>query len=361
MVNTSVKSWQQKGDVRVFIPGEWVIIRHIDLPDGTVRQEDRVVPALLEEELGEDIDTLHFAVLYVEQQRAAVAVIRHQKMQWLSDWLQQTCIFPMTVLPDWMAFKSGQCIIHNNRCLMRSGQWQGWSAELSMVDSILRADEQKFREHIQLYLSAPPTSELISQFSYYHESLQVREYSEANREILFAGSLQCGRWRGRTNYRSLWRRWRSLVWVVVLVVCLLPLQRMVTLLTLEARTKVWQEMVDHMIEKETGKPASETVRARFNTFLLSLSQPRLENELLVILPQVARVLASLQQAVNITGLTFEQNEKRLSVTLRARNKADLDATLTALSAEFRVEEENVQKEAYQISTVLTISRKNDSE
>lgn len=357
MVNTSVNSWQLKGDVRVFIPGEWVTIRYIDLPVGTVRQVERVVPALLEEELGEDIDNLHFAVLSVEQQQVVVAVIRHQKMQWLSDWLQQTGIFPKTVLPDWMAFTSGQCIVHDNRCLMRSGQWQGWSAELSMVDSILRADEQLCREHLQLYLSPPPTSNLISLFSYYHESVTVREYSEANREILFAGSLQCGRWRGRTDYRSCWRRWRYLVWVVVLVLCLLPLQRMVTLLTLEARTDVWQERVDHMIEKETGKSASEPLRARFNAFLLSLSQPHLENELLVILPRVARVLAPLQQAVSITELTFEQNEKRLNVTLRARNKADLDAALTALSAEFRVEEGNVQKEAHQISTVLTIRPK----
>lgn len=361
-VKTGVKTWQQrqqKADVRVFIPGEWVIVRYIDLPDGTVRHADRVVPTLLEEELCEDIDTLHFSILSVEQNRVAVAVIRHQKMQRLSDWLQETGLFPRIVLPDWMAFTSGQGIVHGNRCLMRTGQWQGWSAEVSMVASIIQADEQVCGEHLQLYLSEPSPPELTQLFSYRYESVQVRQYSEALREKQSVGSLLCGRWRPRTNYWYYWRRWRFLVWVAVLVMCLLPLQRRVTLLTLESQAAAWQARIDRVAEKEAGAPVSDQLRARFNDFLQSLSRPLPEDELLIILPQVARVLASREQTVSFSGLTFEQNEQRLSVALQARNMADLDTVRTALSAEFEVEEGGVQEEGQGISTLLTLKQKSD--
>ena len=47
---------------RSYIPGEWISVWQVELPDVARKQIPTILPALLEEELNQDIDELHFAL-----------------------------------------------------------------------------------------------------------------------------------------------------------------------------------------------------------------------------------------------------------------------------------------------------------
>ncbi|EGB67000.1 gspL protein [Escherichia coli TA007] len=83
-----LQQWLQTDTIRLYIPGEWISVWQVELPDVPRKQIPTILPALLEEELNQDIDELHFAPLKIDQQLATVAVIHQQHMRNIAQWLQ---------------------------------------------------------------------------------------------------------------------------------------------------------------------------------------------------------------------------------------------------------------------------------
>ncbi|WP_249921084.1 type II secretion system protein GspL, partial [Escherichia coli] len=90
--NEQLQQWLQTDAIRLYIPGEWISVWQAELPDIPRRQIPTILPALLEEDLNQDIDELHFAPLKIDQQRATVAVIHQQHMRNIAQWLQENGI-----------------------------------------------------------------------------------------------------------------------------------------------------------------------------------------------------------------------------------------------------------------------------
>lgn len=65
-----LQQWLQTDAIRLYIPGEWISVWQVELPDVPRKQIPTILPALLEEELNQDIDELHFAPLKIDQQLA---------------------------------------------------------------------------------------------------------------------------------------------------------------------------------------------------------------------------------------------------------------------------------------------------
>lgn len=56
-----LQQWLQTDAIRLSVPGEWISVWQVELPDVPHKQIPTILPALLEEELNQDIDELHFA------------------------------------------------------------------------------------------------------------------------------------------------------------------------------------------------------------------------------------------------------------------------------------------------------------
>ncbi|STG22000.1 type II secretion system protein L [Escherichia coli] len=81
VANEQLQQWLQTDAIRLYIPGEWISVWQVELPVVARKQIPTILPALLEEELNQDIDELHFAPLKIDQQLATVAVIHQQHMR----------------------------------------------------------------------------------------------------------------------------------------------------------------------------------------------------------------------------------------------------------------------------------------
>ena len=71
VADEQLQQWLQTDAIRLYIPGEWISVWQVELPDVPRKQIPTILPALLEEELNQDIDELHFAPLKIDQQLVA--------------------------------------------------------------------------------------------------------------------------------------------------------------------------------------------------------------------------------------------------------------------------------------------------
>ena len=134
-----LQQWLQTDAIRLYIPGEWISVWQVELPDVPRKQIPTILPALLEEELNQDIDELHFAPLKIDQQLATVAVIHQQHMRNIAQWLQANGITRATVAPDWMSIPCGFMAGDAQRVICRIDECRGWSAGRALAPVMFRA------------------------------------------------------------------------------------------------------------------------------------------------------------------------------------------------------------------------------
>ncbi|MEK8572159.1 type II secretion system protein GspL, partial [Escherichia coli] len=139
VADEQLQQWLQTDAIRLYIPGEWISVWQVELPDVARKQIPTILPALLEEELNQDIDELHFAPLNIDQQLATVAVIHQQHMRNIAQWLQENGITRATVAPDWMSIPCGFMACDAQRVICRIDECRGWSAGLALAPVMFRA------------------------------------------------------------------------------------------------------------------------------------------------------------------------------------------------------------------------------
>lgn len=90
----------------LLLPGQWFSVCACRLPPARGRQLARLLPALLEDELAQDIETLHFSLMPRQHDSGHVAVIeRNVLRQWYEAAI--TSGFNLQALwPDWLALPS---------------------------------------------------------------------------------------------------------------------------------------------------------------------------------------------------------------------------------------------------------------
>ncbi len=114
----------------LLIPGEHVLLTEVSVPSQKPKHLAKAVPYLLEEQLTEDVEALHFALLgKVENGQVSVAVMNREL---LTDWLAQLKdlgIHATAMVPDVLAIpmqpQHWYLILQRQRTLLRTGEYQG--------------------------------------------------------------------------------------------------------------------------------------------------------------------------------------------------------------------------------------------
>ncbi len=131
--------------VVVIVPAEDVLLTHTAVPGkkspGVMRQ---AVPYLLEEQLADDVESLHFSLGLVDGDEVAVAVVARQRMDsWLA-MLREAGIAPHELVPETLALpleRDAWTLLAgtDGRLLLRDGPQSGMAIDVANAQAILQA------------------------------------------------------------------------------------------------------------------------------------------------------------------------------------------------------------------------------
>lgn len=227
--NEQLQKWLQTDAIRLYIPGEWISVWQVELPDVLRKQIPTILPALLEEELNQDIDELHFAPLKIDQQLATVAVIHQQHMRNIAQWLQENGITRATVAPDWMSIPCGYMAGDAQRVICRINECRGWSAGRALAPVMLRAQLNEQDLPLSLTVVGIAPEELSTWADADAERLTITALPAITTFGEPEGNLLSGQWQPRVSYRKQWARWRVMILPILLILVALVVERGVTL------------------------------------------------------------------------------------------------------------------------------------
>jgi len=357
--NEQLQQWLQTDAIRLYIPGEWISVWQVELPDIPRKQIPTILPALLEEELNQDIDELHFAPLKVDQQLATVAVIHQQHMRNIAQWLQANGITRATVAPDWMSIPCGFMAGDAQRVICRIDECRGWSAGRTLAPVMFHAQLNEQDLPLSLTVVGIAPEELSAWAGADAERLTVTALPAITIYGEPEGNLLTGPWQPRVSYRKQWARWRVMILPILLILVALAVERGVTLWSVseqvaQSRTQAEEQFLTLFPEQKRIVNLRSQV-----TMALKKYRPQADDtRLLAELSAIASTLKSASLSdIEMRGFTFDQKRQTLHLQLRAANFASFDKLRSALATDYVVQQDALQKEGDAVSGGVTLRRK----
>jgi general secretion pathway protein L len=123
-------------------PGERLTLHQVPQPGRKRSLWARAVPYALEDQVAEDIETLHFALgVAPDGDRLPVAVVAHDTLRGWLETCAQAGLTPAAVVPEplLLPWREGDwsVLLEQRRAVVRTGRWQGFATERDLLELLL--------------------------------------------------------------------------------------------------------------------------------------------------------------------------------------------------------------------------------
>lgn len=143
----------------VLIPASDCAFHTLTLPAGLRKPPLQVAPFLLEEQLADEVEATHFALLHRQQAQCEIVAVQRQKMR---DWLarcESLSLRPLALTPDVLALPwqppAWSAVQADDQWLIRHQPWAGMAAEPPWLAELLQGEAE---EHVIDSYSPPPAA-----------------------------------------------------------------------------------------------------------------------------------------------------------------------------------------------------------
>ncbi|WP_230853664.1 type II secretion system protein GspL, partial [Vibrio harveyi] len=118
-----------------------VVLTEVDIPPGASRQFDSMLPYLVEDEVAQDVDNLHFTVLNKQAETAQVCAVERAWIQTILQRFSSQGLVIKRMLPDVLAMpandESSSAAMLGEQWLIRHSDTQGAVVDASWLDLYL--------------------------------------------------------------------------------------------------------------------------------------------------------------------------------------------------------------------------------
>ncbi|WP_353573211.1 type II secretion system protein GspL [Candidatus Albibeggiatoa sp. nov. BB20] len=167
--------------VYVLFVGTQCTLQQAETPTKQRQRLIQAIPYILEEQLAQDVEGLHFAIGSPRDNDVAVAVVAHETMQTCLHAFHQQNIQPTVILPEMLALpyhgeSTWSVMLWEEKVIVRTGESAGFSIELGNVSALLQT-QATLPEKIHVF-SSPQNEALLTTLHGLGVNVEQHSHSE---------------------------------------------------------------------------------------------------------------------------------------------------------------------------------------
>ena len=220
--------------VTLVLPADDVLLAEAVIPGGSLARAQQAVPFVLEEQVADDVDELHFALgVKGRDDVYPVAVISQQVMEAVTEQCQIAGLRPTELVPETLALpqlegsapdvRAWTALLDGDQAVVRLDGNKGFATDLDMAGIMLEGARGDLAEDVTASLVIFRTAN-SSDLSV-PEHIDVEERPVNHRLALYASGLAAskhinllqGVYNPKKNFDKTWKPWR---WSAALAACL---------------------------------------------------------------------------------------------------------------------------------------------
>ncbi|WP_299019975.1 type II secretion system protein GspL [uncultured Photobacterium sp.] len=374
--------------VFALIPAGDLLLTQVTIPSGSGRQLAAVLPYLLEEELAQDVDSLHVHLLRREGNTAHVAVIEHSKVKaWLAA-LNKAGIEVKKLLPDCLCLPlfndSYTAAELEGQWLIRQSESQGVGAEASWLGSWLLSQKAPVTPDLEQGVDEEESESEASKTEDDNAAspeLLIRHYTPAPKSVpgkwqaetpeLVMQLLALGAEASKVNLlsgpykpQSAWRKhlkpWRNVAVAAGLVLVAVVAEHVVSVQRMENQAQVYKAESERIFRQVLPQfkriPSQSYLKRQVKSELARLGGAGNEQGLLPWLAELQPALSKVSQ-LSIQNLKYDQNRSELRFQASSTEFQHFEQLRSLLAEKFEVQQGQLNKEGEQVTGAVVLRRK----
>ncbi|MCW8333343.1 type II secretion system protein GspL [Vibrio paucivorans] len=362
--------YAQQRTVHLLVSADDVILSQVVIPAGGARQLDSMLPFLMEDDIAQDVDELHFSVLEKGAEHAFVCAL---DKQWLSDTLAELKSFGVEVkkvLPDVLALpsysdadqRSGISSAQiNDKWLMKKGQYLGVSIDSDWLQ-VLAASEWVKQDDVFLPLSSHsplPSLELASEQEWQELPPQLVMALLAQGAISSKVNLLTGSFKPRSSWLRHWKVWQKAAMAAVFLIAVSTTYNILQISKFESQANAYRAESERIFREalpgKTRIPTVSYLKRQMESEANRLSGGGSGGSMLewvAKLPQSLGVVNTMQ----LQSIKYDGNRDEMRIQAQSKDFQSFEQVRVKLAEQFEVEQGQLNRSGEWVNGTYVLKR-----
>ncbi|MGF1778607.1 type II secretion system protein GspL [Vibrio nomapromontoriensis] len=330
----TIKEYAQQRVTLLLLCSQDVHFSEVEIPAGGARQFETMLPYLVEDDIAQDVDDLHFSILHKYNGKAVVcAVDRAYLLQILACFLE--CgIDVKKVVPDVLALPESEHISAlelNEQWLFRTSQWRGMTVDQHWLGAAIDSDyltsmsEEGEVDVITVDVYSQPCEEMkadSTHITWQFAPIEMPMALLSQGAIDSQATLLTGELKPKASFVKYWNIWRKVAIATVILLVALIAEQVVLVSQYESQATAYRaesERIFRTVFPDKKRiPTVSYLKRQMQDELTKLGGSGMSStsalEWLAKLPNTVGQVNGMQ----VISFTYDgnRNEVRLSVTSR---------------------------------------------
>lgn len=346
------------GTVDILVPASSITLTAVDLPEKGQRQAIKALPFMLEENLAQDVEELHFVVGPREGDALNIAVVAHEQMQNWIEWLAEAGLKAKCIVPDCLALPLAECdwaaITFGQEILLRTGEGSGVSLEPEWLDMAL---PQLLPDSEEAITVAGYTEIALAGTAIKAQPLDLPMLVLARGMLNAPMNLLSGVYQPKREYGKHLSLWRNAAIVFAVVVVLALVNKGLNIHQMNAKADVVR-LQSEQIYKQVVPGSSRVVnlRAQMDSHVRKMQGGGSGTEFFSMLEGTQAAFEQVQD-LKPTTLRFDSNRGELRMQIKAKNYAQIEKFKEIISRTYKLDGGAMNSGESEVTSTLTIRSK----
>ncbi|MGY0616841.1 type II secretion system protein GspL [Vibrio sp. FJH11] len=335
-------SYANQRPVFALLASNDVVLTQVDIPAGAERRLDTMLPYLVEDEVAQDVDNLHFTVLSKEPGKAQVCAAERAWIQTVLQRFSSHGMLIKRILPDVLALpvnENSSAAVIEHQWLIRHSQTEGAVVDASWLDLYLTSYLQNHVGwKLDCYSSVPESA--VSE-------VWVPQPEEMTMALLAKGAaeskinLLTGEFKPKSSWGKYWKIWQKAAITAAVFLVVLVAQQLLMVNKYEAQAQAYRDESERIFRQvfpgRNRIPTVSYLKRQMTDEERRLSGGSSDEAMLSWLAALPSTLGQVKD-LEITSFKYDGQRGEVRIQARSSDFQPFEQARVKLTEKFNVEQ-----------------------
>ncbi|WP_391088795.1 type II secretion system protein GspL [Vibrio sp. NH-UV-68] len=330
----------------LLLAADSLVLADVAIPSGANRQLETMLPYVLEDELAQDVDQLHFTIFHQAQGRAQVCAVDSEWFESVLMRLRDIGCQIYKVMPDVLALPNVEGIAAvelDGNWLLKKSPYLGMSITADWLALVTESDWVKQDDEplpVTAYSALPSLpSDQLQQWQLAEPVLVMELLAE--QAVTSKLNLLTGQFKPKSSLSRYWKVWQKVAVAAVLLLAVVVVNNVLKIQTYEAQANAYRTESERIFRQSLpGKvkiPTVSYLKREMEREASRLSEGGAQSALLESMIEMTSQLAKVP-ALNLTSFKYDSGRGEIRIQAQSKDFQTFERAAQLLSEQFTVEQ-----------------------
>lgn len=360
-----LSSYAEQRSIFVLMSASDVVLSRVEIPAGANRKIESMLPYLIEDEVAQDVDDMHFSILKKTGNIVEVAGIDRDFLQSCIDELASLGMTVKRVIPDVLTVPVQQglaAVQLGKEWLIRKGDSQGICVDSEWLELFSQSDWVKEGDNFLPLTAYTPLPELgLADGQDWHFTPSPLVMQLLTEQALQSKvNMLTGSFRVKSSSMKYWRIWRKAAYAALVFLAVLIGYKLLETHRLEQQVQAYRaesERIFRVVFPEREKiPTVSYLKRLMNEELNALQGGSAQGSVLQWLTPLPATLRSIQ-GMELQSIKFDSSRGEVRLETTSKDFQSFEQARVKLAEQFVVEQGQVNKNGDVVAGSFVLKQK----